>query len=183
MRLTAYAAADFTRYRAKMYQHGIDEEFLKEIGHITVSFSLLEDILRIFIIALLNESQVVGKAITAEVSFRGLKALAVTLFKEKVGENEDFVTLKKIIKKLNAIEKKRNQITHSTWGTEDQNPAMVTRIKDTAKANHGFKCLFEEYTTDDLHKVGESMLQLAGEIQALQDMLIEKKKIDNPYEG
>jgi hypothetical protein len=34
-----------------MYQDGVKDEFLREIGHIAVSFSLLEEILRFLVIA------------------------------------------------------------------------------------------------------------------------------------
>jgi hypothetical protein len=36
---------------ARMYQHEVKDEFLREIGHIAVSFSLLEEILRFLVIA------------------------------------------------------------------------------------------------------------------------------------
>lgn len=165
-----------------MYQHEIKDEFLREIGHIVVSFSLLEEILRFLVIALIDEPQRIGVVITSELSFKNLKALAITLYKEKFGEGAEFDHLKKLIKQIAEMEDERNCIFHSEWGTSNDRPEVITRSKDTAKEKHGLRFAFEDYTVQKLRQVGDSMLALAGQIQEFQDSLIDGGKIDDPYQ-
>jgi hypothetical protein len=72
-----------------MYQHEVKDEFLREIGHIAISFSLLEEILRFLVIGLVDEPQRVGVVITSELSFKNLKSLAFALAKEKLSDGSE----------------------------------------------------------------------------------------------
>ena len=165
-----------------MYQHEIKDESLREIGHIAVSFSLLEEILRFLVIALINEPQRIAVVITSELSFKDLKALVVSIFKEKLGEGAGFEQLKKLIKQITAMEDERNRIFHSGWGTSDDRPEVISRNKDTAKEKHGLRFVFEDYTLEKLRQIGNAMLALAGDIEEFQQSLIDAGKIDDPYQ-
>jgi hypothetical protein len=164
-----------------MYQHEVKDEFLREIGHIAVSFSLLEEILRFLVIALVDEPQRIGVIITSELSFKNLKSLAFALAKEKLSDGSELNRLRELIKEITALEEERNRIMHSGWGTDDDNQEVITRSKDTAKEKHGLRFVFEDYTVQKLRQVGDSMLALAGKLEAFQDALIETGKVDDPY--
>jgi hypothetical protein len=119
-----------------MYHHEVNEEFLREIGHIAVSFSLLEEILRFLVIALVDEPQRIGVVLTSELSFKNLKSLAFALAKEKISDESKLKELKELIKEISALEEERNRIMHSGWGTYDDKPDIIMRSKDTAKEKH-----------------------------------------------
>ena len=69
-------------------QHPVPPKLLTNIGDITVSFSLLENVLQMLVGALLREHQRIGQIITAQLAFKSLRALVDSLYKEKYGEDE-----------------------------------------------------------------------------------------------
>ncbi len=61
-------------------------------------------------------------------------------------------------------------------------PEVITRSKDTAKEKHGLRFSFEEYSAKKLREVGDTMLQLADDIERLQQALIQAGKLEDPYQ-
>jgi hypothetical protein len=59
-------------------QHPVPEDHLKAIGDITVSFALLESHIQNLIGSLIYEHQRIGQIITAELSFKNLRALLIS---------------------------------------------------------------------------------------------------------
>lgn len=97
-----------------MFQHSVPDQHLKSIGDITVSFALLESQVQVLTWSMLNEKQRIGQIITAELSFKNLRALMVSLFIEKHGtEDVHFTKLKELMLRASQVEAKRNQTTHS----------------------------------------------------------------------
>jgi hypothetical protein len=164
-----------------MLQHIIPEGHLKHIGDITVSFALLESIIQLMIGSLIFEHQRIGQIITAELSFKNLRSLLISLYVERHGKDDDFKVLREFMKRAAAIEDKRNQITHSIWSA-GQNSNSITRIKTTAKEKHGIRFNFENVTEQDLKNVALDIKNLGEEIQNFHMSLLDKGKvINNPF--
>ena len=130
-----------------MLQHPVPENHLKAIGDITVSFALLEFQIQNLIGSLIYEHQRIGQIITAELSFKNLRALLISLYLERHGEDEDFNNLRDFMKRAGQAEEKRNQIIHSVWAA-GKDKDHITRFKTTAKEKHGIRFKFEEVSAD-----------------------------------
>ncbi len=154
--------------------------FLEQIGDITVSFASLELSIQILVGSLIREHQTIGQIITAELSFQNLRALTISLYKERHGKDADFDTLRDLMKRARQIEEKRNQITHSFW-TAGKSADTITRVKATAKEAHGIRFQFHETSETDLAGIATDIKQLTEEVQAFLISLIKSgKAINNP---
>jgi hypothetical protein len=147
-----------------MLQHPVPEKLLTRIGDITVSFAILESTIRMLIGSLIAEHQRIGQIITAELAFKNLRALAVSLYKERRGEDADFAALKALMQRAAQLEERRNQITHSLWAVGSV-AGTVTRVKATAKEKCGIRFQFEDLTEQDLAAVANDLKQLGEEVQ------------------
>ncbi len=161
--------------------HTISDEFLRELGHITVSFAHLEESLKLFVIALLNETQRIGDVITAELRFGNLKTLVTVLAKEKLGSGTDFESFEDLLERITKCQTDRNNIMHSGWGTDPDNPTIIERAKTTTKEKHGLVFAFQEYTVKELNEIGDSMMRLSGDIDQFMYSLIDAGKVTDPY--
>lgn len=65
-----------------------------------------------------------------------LRALVISLYKERHGEDADFISLRQFMRRASALEDQRNQIAHSTCAA-DAGRDTVARIKRTAKERRG----------------------------------------------
>lgn len=163
-------------------QHPVPEKLLVHIGDITVSFALLENSLQCLIGSLLQEHQRIGQIITAELAFKNLRALAISLYKERHGEDDDLNTLRELMRRAAQAEETRNQITHSLWAAGDT-ADTITRIKATAKEKRGIHFHFERVAVGDLAAFTTELKTLAADVQAFQIRLLEQgKAVDNPIQ-
>lgn len=127
------------------------------------------------------EHQRIGQIITAELPFKGLKALLVSLYIERHGKDDDFSKLKDLMLRAGRAEEKRNQITHSIWGAGDGE--SISRIKTTAKEKHGIKFNFESMKVEDLDSIASEIMVLAKDIQNFNFYLLENgKAINDPLQ-
>jgi len=164
-----------------LIQHAVFPKLLVHIGDITVSFALLECTIQSLIGSLIAEHQRIGQIITAELSFKNLRALAVSLYLERHGEDSDYAVLRDLMRRAAELEGTRNQITHSMWGA-GQTADTITRFKMTAKERHGIRFHSEQVAESDLATLARELKLLAGEILSLWMRLIESgKAINNPY--
>ena len=148
----------------------------------SVSFALLESIIQALVGSLIKEHQRVGQIITAELSFRNIRALLISLYLERHGEDDDYEELRELMKRAAQLEEKRNQITHSIWGA-GSDADTISRIKTTAKEKHGIKFHFESVNAEDLEKVAIEIKQLAADIQTFHIKLLGNgKAINNPFD-
>ena len=161
-----------------MLQHPVPDTHLKEIGDITVSFAMLEFQIQNLIGSLIYEHQRIGQIITAELSFKNLRALLISLYLERHGEDDDFKNLRNFIKQAGQVEEKRNQIMHSVWAA-GKDKEHITRFKTTAKEKHGIRFKFEEVSAEDLSNFAKEIKVLAEELQRYQLDLLSRRKIIN----
>jgi hypothetical protein len=130
----------------------------------TVSFALLESTIQAAIHFLLQEGQRIGQIVTAELSFKGLRALAISLCKERYGDGTILTDLAALMKRAADAEETRNQFTHSLWGAGAV-AGTITRIKLTAKEKRGIHFLFENVDETRLKTEVENLKVLASDIQ------------------
>lgn len=163
-----------------MLKHPVPDNHLKEIGDITVSFTMLESQIQNLIGSLIYEHQRIGQIITAELSFKNLRALLISLYLERHGEDDDFSKLREFMKRAGRAEDKRNQITHSIWAAgKDKN--HITRCKTTAREKHGINFKFEEVSAESLNEFVKEIKVLAEELIRFQlDLLNRHKVINSP---
>jgi hypothetical protein len=123
--------------------------------------------------SLVSNDQRVGQIVTAELSFGNLRALTISLYRERYGEDANYDTLSDLMKRAGELERLRNQITHSVWGA-GSTPETVTRIKTTAKEKRGLRFDFEEVSAQDLGRVADDLKELAGDTQGFWMSLLEQ---------
>lgn len=161
-----------------MLQHAAPDNHLKAIGDITVSFAMLEFQIQNLIGSLIYEHQRIGQIITAELSFKNLRALLISLYLERHGEDDDFSNLREFMKRAGQAEDKRNLIMHSVWAA-GKDKDHITRIKTTAKEKHGIRFKFEEVSAESLNEFAKEIKILAEELQRFQLDLLSRHKIIN----
>ena len=147
-----------------MIEHPVPKEHLRYIGDMTVSFALLEAAIQSLAHFLIADGQRIGQIITAELSFKNLKALVISLYRERYGEDADYSTLKDLMNRVSNLEYKRNEITHSIWGV-GRVPNSILRIKTTSKEKNGLQFKFEDYQVNQLAEIVSDIKKLADEIQ------------------
>jgi len=163
-------------------QHPVPDAILTQIGDVTVSFAMLEFTIQMLTGALIAERQTIGQIITAELSFKSLRALLASLYIERYGEDADYETLKSLNKRAANLEDKRNLITHSIWGAGDTDES-VTRMKTTAKEKRGMRLQSQSMDVLALQRIAKDMKLLSGEyVQFHVHLLRNGKAINNPYD-
>ena len=168
--------------KERMMRHIVPASILKQIGDVTVSFAMLESAIQTLIGSLIAEHQRIGQIITAELSFRNLRALLASLYIERHGTDDDFETLRSFNSRAAELEGKRNQIIHSIWATGNA-PETVTRIKTTAKEKRGIDFDFQQMDVAAFKTVADDMKKLASEYHRLMFSLLESgNAINNPIE-
>jgi hypothetical protein len=152
--------------------HDVSPKVLVQIGDITVSFALLESSVRRFIGSFILGTRRVSKIVTAELSFKQLRALAISLYKERYGENEDFRDISALMKRAAKLEEERNRITHSEW-SGDEATETAFRIKTTAKEFRGIHFQFQEMGEAELAQIATDLVKVASEITLFQLQVVQ----------
>jgi hypothetical protein len=130
-----------------MLQHAVPEEHLRAIGDIVVWFQLLEVTVRHYVGALINDTQI-RDVITAELNFRELRSLAMSLHLARFGQHAHFDELKEYMGKCGDIQDKRNRFIHSLYGAWDENAISLTKM--TARGSKGLQFKSEPMTVPRL---------------------------------
>jgi len=159
-------------------QHPVPDEHLKRIGDITVSFAMLESVLQSLAHSLLGAEQRLGQIVTAELSFKALRALTISLYMQRNGEDAHLQSFRELIKRATDVEVKRNQIVHSLWGA-GSDATSITRIKTTAKERQGIRFHFENVTAEQLATFTGEIKALAQDLQQFWLLLIQAGKATN----
>ncbi|MGA3288136.1 MAG: hypothetical protein ABSD46_12000 [Bacteroidota bacterium] len=160
-------------------QHPVSKDHLLHIGDMTVSFALLEAEIQSLVWILIAEGQRIGQIVTAELSFRSLRALVISLYLERYGEDSNYSTLKGFMDKAATLESRRNQITHSIWGVGND-PQSITRMKASAKEKHGFQFQVEDIQVQGLSDFVSEIKQLVADVQFFWiDLSKDEKAVNN----
>jgi len=162
--------------KSKKLEHPVPLNLIEKIGDIVVSFTLLEDVVQSLTYSLITENQQIGRIIIAGRSFRSLRELLISIYVEKFGKDEEYDELRKLLKRTNKIEEKRNQIVHSVWaagGTKES----IHRIKSTIREKTGYQKIFENVTEEDLVNISDETKKIAYEISIFTFDLMKKGKL------
>lgn len=163
-------------------EHTVPDGYLKLLGEFLVSYGLMEDAFRLLLTGLLNEDQRIGRVVTCELPFKVARALFVALYKEKIGEDKNFNTLKTFIKQAAELEQLRNQIVHSSICGDLENPEAALYIsKEATKERRGFHSKSIEMTFIELQNVVRKVKKFDAEFHTFIDQLASKGKMRNPY--
>ena len=158
-------------------QHENDIIFA-EIGRITVSWAELEDVLGVLVCSLINDLQRYTRIVAIELNYRNLTNLILSLYRERHGEDDDFIRLKELIKKVSKVEQERNIVTHSIWRSAGA-PHLVTRIKTTAKGKYSLNIV--NYDPKKFRQISDEMVNLKNEIiEFIKSLVNSGKAFDNP---
>lgn len=154
----------------RKFQHPVPQNLLVQVGDITVSFALLESEIESLVGNLISHDQRMGQIITAELSFRNLRALLVSLYLHRFGKDSNYKQFRELIMRLGNIEAKRNVITHSLWAV-GETADTISRIKTTATEKHGFKFDFETMSENQFVDIATEIKVLASDVQVFALML------------
>ncbi|UFH52529.1 hypothetical protein [Spirosoma sp. KNUC1025] len=116
--------------------HPVPEPFLNQIGDLTVSFSLLEEVIKDLVRLCIKHTDRVIQIITAELSFKNIRALVINLFSERGKTDQYYLKVKELMKRAAFIEERRNQIIHGSW-LAGSNENHIKLRKITAKEGKG----------------------------------------------
>jgi hypothetical protein len=106
--------------------------------------------------------------------------LALSLYRERHSEDEDFFRLKALLAKADGVEQRRNQIVHSTWRSAGT-PYIVTRIKSTAKRKHGYTTSVDNYNAERFREISDEIVSVTKELAEFVRSLAESgKAFNNP---
>ena len=162
-------------------QHSVPSRFLVLIGDMTVSFAMLEMIIRALFRSMIQENQRVGQILAAQLSFNRLSAATLSLYRDRHGDDDDFDALQDLLGRAATIEQERNLITHSYWGAR-RDADTITRLKSTSGLRRGYQFQTEDYDDDKLRSFVDQIKVLAADISHLQAELIATgKAFDNPW--
>jgi hypothetical protein len=157
-----------------MLQHSIPNEHLMQIGDITVSFALLEFVMKSIVGNLLSKDIQIGEIITSEMPFKGIRVLALSLYIKKYGKDEEYNNLNRLMKLTSKIEERRNQIMHSMWAVgKDTN--HIVRIKSSSKESKGLQYKVEEMSEMDLKATAIEIQGVAGDLSRFWLTLLMKQ--------
>lgn len=144
-------------------EHHIPETFLTKIGDFVVLFNMLEATTQDIIRLCLNQDERVVQIITAELSFKNLRALVISLFLEKGKDNEHYQEISELMKRAAFIEERRNQIIHGLWTAgPDNNHIMLGKV--TAKEGKGLASKKHKIPLEVLNNGVLYLKQLVGDI-------------------
>ena len=144
-------------------QAPVPREHLEAIGQIMVNFALLEMVLSYLAWNLLGVDQRIGRAVTAQSSFRNRMALVSSLFRLRCEDKGLIGELDEILKCVVRCEEQRNTVAHSFW-TAGSLPEAVGRAKTTAKEFKGLKDHREDMTVQDLAVIADEIAEAAGAV-------------------
>ena len=151
-----------------------------QIGKIATLATELEIEISSVAQSLIDDYRVYSRIITTELSYSGVIALLLSLYRARNGEDEDFIQLRTLTKKADVAQQKRNTIVHSVWKSAGA-PQVVTRLKTTAKIKKGFNTQIENWTLDEFEDLSNEIVDLINDFRRLNNDLISKgKAFDNP---
>lgn len=146
----------------------LDVEFLKAIGLVTVSFSKLEEDIRVLCGSYIENygNKFIGRIFTSEYSFKQLLKVTRSLLVTTgyIDEKDS------LFSDINKIEEKRNQIIHSYYGNKTDNTIFRYKNKNISK---GHIRTSSEITIDDINVLSIEINRISKKII---DIALEVKK-------
>ena len=156
--------------------HAIDAA----IGKIVRLSVYTENLLQAFVYALIDDYERYTRILTAELPFSRLPALALSLYRERNGEDEFFEQVSDLLKRAEIANSTRNMLVHSEWFSAGST-LKATRLKSTARKKQGYKTKVENWTVDMFDEWANEFVAIREDGQKLLSLLISKgKAFNNP---
>jgi hypothetical protein len=115
----------------------LGDQHYRAIGRISVMFSDVEIWTSAFIWQLIGSEQNIGQIVTARMSFSRQLDLLASLFRHRFPDPALIKPLQVLIKRICALEQKRNTVLHSSWILQSLEQNEVIRFKMTATRKKG----------------------------------------------
>ncbi len=146
------------------------ENLLKPLGAVTANFTYLDGAIQfaiwVFLFGHDARPQLLGQAVTSELSFRQLVSLFGASCRLRFPDR-DHGQLEAICRRVRELEQKRNQILHSFWvGGSD---GKARRFKSTAKGE--LKLQSEEVDVATLTSLAADLEQAVEEVHQFRKAL------------
>ena len=146
---------------SKNQERRISDAHLQAIGSIVGNFAYLEAIIKLVIWMYSGlERQRTGQIFTSKLPFRALLEVLEAIIRETGATEDSIAYMKRLINRADRINKRRNEIIHSTWAVGDD-PSVITRAKVELREGYQFKA--EELTARQLNEISNRMSALAKE--------------------
>ncbi len=144
----------------------LDENLLKAIGTFVARFSLLELEIHFLVWRLLDRRlQGLGKRITNALGFQELLRILGSLFEYRTNNDELITRMRKLVLKLNAAGRDRNDILHSFWVDRPNiEEALVIRMQSRIE---GFREELLDYAPKTLYAKADEFASLLLEVKEL----------------
>ena len=143
---------------------------LEQIGDMTVCFGHLDFQMQEVFKYLVDQSAIVGAILASPLSFRSLRDVLSSLYKERFGEDQLYLELIDLLREAAETEQQRNMITHSAW-LAGHTPATITRHKIISRQKGGFRAQFEQYSRKDLSAFNQRIKRVTGKFKDFYDKL------------
>ncbi len=147
--------------------HQVPLGHLRLLGDMSVTFGIIHFQLMTLVQQIIGLDKMWKQAITAELSLAQLRSIALSVYRARFGEDSDFLKLRELITRSEALEQRRNSITHSLW-TVGQDMTQTSRLKVTAKQNRGLKHTFEDMTEASLLEEIANFHKLADDLTTFE---------------
>ena len=135
----------------------------QNLGKMSADYSALEEYLRLAVQALIAEDKVLGKILTAELSFRQLVALLSSLYKYRESNVTRIDKLHNILDEINRLSERRNRMVHSMWDHVGSTKEIF-RVKTTSKYKDGLKVKIENVNPAEVNQLANEIVYSTIEI-------------------
>lgn len=162
-------------HRNNGLQHNVPDEMLAAIGDMTVSFSLVEQMMAHFCDGFVQGPQRTSQMAFTLLSFRNLRTLAGALYREIFEEDDGFKTLKLILTRAARLEETRNRLIHSEWIGQLEASSSALREKSVCRETRGFTKDRESVQASSLRETALEMRLLARELLSFHLEMIDKR--------
>lgn len=142
----------------------LEDEVLKLVGQITVAFTALDYVLRLYVKSLLSAGFDVGMAVAAQHRYMpALCDLVFSLYKLKVEDEKAVKRFDKLLSDALTLSRRRNDLMHSFW-TVDPDTDEVVLIKPTAEKGKGLRHGGGPVKVGELRRFLRSVSELAHKL-------------------
>ena len=159
---------------------GTSSNVFEAIGEAAAGFEFLDDQVATSIAFLLRRGDIVGRIVTAELSFGAKVNLLTVLFATERPQSPHLEALRELAAGCFQVEARRNQIVHSRWLRDFAGGAK--RVKHTARGKRGLQTTEEPIAPDQVDAVWQHCSLLDWHLDQL--MMAEfGSEYESSYEG
>jgi hypothetical protein len=150
------------------------DDLTKALGAVVLNFAYLESALSMNIWVLIDISDInVGKIVTAGKPFSALIDLFAALYRHRIvnilqsegmSAEVQIKSLTNLVGKMTEANDQRNQIIHSAWAGNTEDPDIHSRFKFSAKRSKGLERVSKDISTEEVLKIAHTIAKVADEV-------------------